>query len=401
MVNAATMMDIRDDIYQALLESWSGKATPEQEKLVREWLQESPRHKEWHDRLYRLYCKVSYAEKYDRVDVEKAKEKILGYLFAQRRRGARLRHFLVWSGAAAAVLAAVWFFVHKPVEPEMGEPFEIAEVMGGRADVTLVLGDGQRVAVQKDSSFMLKIGEMNVEQASGEGLRYTEASDSSRTEVPATVEYNIIKVPRGGEYMLTLADGTKIWLNSETELKFPVRFVGKTREVEIVGEGYFEVAKDSLRPFIVHAGEVKTRVLGTSFNVKAYAGEELREVTLVSGKVRVNANGERTVLSPGWQATWNETRRQLGRRQVDVNPVISWTTGMFDFVDMPLEELVAQLGRWYDVDFFFVNESIKVIRFTGAVKRSNTLKYMLDFVAMTSDVRYEVKGKTVCLYSVK
>ena len=395
------MEEINDDIYQALLESWGGKATPEQEKLVREWLQESPRHKEWHDRLYRLYCKVSYAGKYDQVDVEKAKEKILGYLFARRRRGVWLRRFLVWGGAAAAVLAAVWFFVHKPVEPEMGEPFEIAEVMGGQADVTLVLGDGQRVAVQKDSSFMLKIGEMNVEQASGEGLRYTEASDSSRPEVPATVEYNIIKVPRGGEYMLTLADGTKIWLNSETELKFPVRFVGKTREVEIVGEGYFEVAKDSLRPFIVHAGEVKTRVLGTSFNVKAYAGEELREVTLVSGKVRVNANGERTVLSPGWQATWNETRRQLGRRQVDVNPVISWTTGMFDFVDMPLEELVAQLGRWYDVDFFFVNESIKVIRFTGAVKRSNTLKYMLDFVAMTSDVRYEVKGKTVCLYSVK
>ena len=115
----------------------------------------------------------------------------------------------------------------------------------------------------------------------------------------------------------------------------------------------------------------------------------------------VNANGERTVLSPGWQATWDEFHQQLGRRQVDVKPVISWTTGMFDFVDMPLEKLVAQLGRWYDVDFFFVNESIKGIRFTGAVKRSNTLKYMLDFVAMTSDVRYEVKGKTVCLYSMK
>ena len=401
MPNDTTMIDISEDIYQALFENWGGKATPEQVKLVREWLQESPRNKGWYDRLYRLYCKVSYAEKYDQVDVEKAKEKILGILFAQRRRRVQLRRFLAWGGAAAAILATVWFFAHKPVEPETGDSFEIATVMGGRADVTLVLGNGQQVAVQKDSSFMLKIGKMNVEQASGEGLRYTEAHDSLQTGIPATVEYNMVKVPRGGEYMLTLADGTRIWLNSETELKFPVRFVGKTREVEIVGEGYFEVAKDSLRPFIVHSGEITTRVLGTSFNVKAYAGEELREVTLVSGKVRVNANGERTVLSPGWQATWDETRQQLGRRQVDVKPVISWTTGMFDFVDMPLEELVAQLGRWYDVDFFFVNESIKGIRFTGAVKRSNTLKYMLDFVAMTSDVRYEVKGETVCLYNTR
>ena len=395
------MIDIGDDIYQALLEGWGGKATPEQVRLAREWLQESPRHKEWHDRLYRLYCKVSYAGNYGRVDVEKAKEKILGILFARRRRRARLRRFLAWSGAAAAVLAVAWFFVHKPAEMVTGDPFEIAEVIGGQADVTLVLANGQEVAVQKDSSFRLTIGAMNVEQASGEGLRYTEARDSLQAESPAVVEYNTVKVPRGGEYMLTLADGTRIWLNSETELKFPVRFVGKTREVEIVGEGYFEVTKDSSRQFIVHAGEMQTRVLGTSFNVKAYADEELREVTLVSGKVRVNANGERTVLSPGWQATWDEFHQQLGRRQVDVKPVISWTTGMFDFVDMPLEKLVAQLGRWYDVDFFFVNESIKGIRFTGAVKRSNTLKYMLDFVAMTSDVRYEVKGKTVCLYSMK
>ncbi len=395
------MIEINDDIYQALFEDWGGKATSEQTKLIQTWLQESPEHKEWYNRLYHLYCKVNYAEKYDRVDVEKAKEKILSYLSAQKRRKMWWHRVLAWSGSAAAVLTAVWLFVHKPASPEPAEPLMAAKVIGEQADVTLILGNGQRVAVQKDSSFMLKIDGMSVKQTSGEGLRYTMDQNSTQTTTPETVEYNIVKVPRGSEYSLTLADGTKIWLNSETELKYPVRFIGKTRDVKIVGEGYFEVAKDSLCPFIVHSGEVKTQVLGTSFNVKAYSDDKVREITLVSGKVRINANGEQTELLPGWQATWDEARQQLNHQQVDVKPIISWTTGMFDFVDMPLEELTVQLSRWYDVDFFFTNESIKTIRFTGAVKRSNTLKYMLDFVSITSDVHYEVKDRTVCLYSVK
>ena len=267
--------------------------------------------------------------------------------------------------------------------------------------MTLVLGDGRQVAIRRDSAFNLNMGKVNLEQAVGTGLRYSTRNDSAQGAVPAQVEYNVIKVPRGGEYTLTLEDGTKIWLNSETELKFPVRFVGKTREVKIVGEGYFEVAKDSLRPFVVRAGDVRTQVLGTSFNVKAYRDEKVRAVTLVSGKVSVSAGRERELLSPGWQAAWDEERGALSKQKVDVKPIVSWKTGMFDFVDMPLEELTTQLSRWYDVDFFFVNESIKNIHFTGAVKRANTLKFMLDFVSLTSDVGYEIKGKTICLYSVK
>lgn len=394
------MKEICDDIYQAMLELWGGKATPEQIECVREWLRESPKHVEYYNRLYRLYCGVNYAEKYDEINVEDAKRKLLGRLTGKKMRVSRLYRVFAWSVSVAACLFAVWLTLRRPVADDKAQSFEVAEIVGGQAEVTLVLGNGQEMAIRRDSAFALQVGEVNLEQVSGEGLRYMAECDSVRTDGQVEPEYNIIKVPRGGEYMLTLEDGTKVWLNAESELKFPVRFAGETRKVEIVGEGYFEVAKDVSRPFVVCSGEMEMRVLGTSFNVKAYRDEEVRAVTLVSGKVRVSVGAGQRLLSPGWQATWNEYSRKLDMRKVDVSPIVSWRTGMFDFVDMPLEELVAQLGRWYDVDFFFVNESIKDIHFTGAVKRSNTLKFMLDFVSLTSDVRYEIKGKTVCLYRV-
>ena len=394
-------MEIEDEIYQALIESWGGKATPEQKARVREWLEESASHRDSYDRLHRLWCKVCYAEKYGKVDVERAKEEFLRHVAMEKRGRGRFYRFVAWGGSVAACLLVAWFVAQKPVDEEQTELFEISEIVGGQADVTLVLGDGRQVAIRRDSAFNLNMGKVNLEQAAGTGLRYSTRNDSAQGAVPAQVEYNVIKVPRGGEYTLTLEDGTRIWLNSETELKFPVRFVGKTREVKIVGEGYFEVAKDSLRPFVVRAGDVRTQVLGTSFNVKAYRDEKVRAVTLVSGKVSVSAGRERELLSPGWQAAWDEERGALSKQKVDVKPIVSWKTGMFDFVDMPLEELTTQLSRWYDVDFFFVNESIKNIHFTGAVKRANTLKFMLDFVSLTSDVGYEIKGKTICLYSVK
>lgn len=393
-------MEINDYLYQSILESWSGKATPEQRELVAKWRQALPEHEACYRELFHLYYQVNGAGKYDKIDAETAKSQVMRQL-SRKRKSARSRRMLfTWiTSAAACLLVALTLLYTWSGEEKENMQLEVAQVVGGQADVTLVLGNGQEVSLARDSSFELKVGNVNVQQHSGDGLRYVGDKDSLSENVP--VEYNTIRVPRGGEYVLTLSDGTKVWLNSATDLRFPVRFTGKTREVEIIGEGYFEVAKDARHPFIVRSGEMKLRVLGTSFNVKAYADETIKAVTLVTGKVQVKAGQEENVLLPGWQSTWDERERQLDKCQVNVEPIISWRMGMFDFAEMPLEELVVQLSRWYDVDFFFVNQNIKKIRFTGAIKRSNSLKFMLDFLEMTSGVRYEIKGKTVCLYSVK
>ena len=238
------------------------------------------------------------------------------------------------------------------------------------------------------------MGKVNLEQAVGTGLRYSTRNDSAQGAVPAQVEYNVIKVPRGGEYTLTLEDGTRIWLNSETELKFPVRFVGKTREVKIVGEGYFEVAKDSLRPFVVRAGDVRTQVLGTSFNVKAYRDEKVRAVTLVSGKVSVSAGRERELLSPGWQAEWRGGN--ISTRKVNVKAVVAWIDGKFYFEEgATLEEITEQLRRWYDIDFFFTSERVKRFMFAGVIRKDYTANEIFSIIEKTTNVRFDVKGRTV------
>lgn len=389
-------MEISDNVYQAIFETWAGKATREQRSCVIRWRQESPEHECYYRELFHLYCRVNRVDRYGKIDVEFAKSQVMRQLSEKRKRRQWKLH--VWRGTVAASILVIFtlFYIWEGGEKEIVQ-LNADRVIGGRADVTLVLGNGQEVSLSRDSSFELKVGNVHVRQHSGEGVYHASKTDSLFKEVP--VEYNTIRVPRGGEYVLTLSDGTKVWLNSATDLRFPVRFTGESREVEIVGEGYFEVAKDTACPFIVRSGEMESRVLGTSFNVKAYADEVLKTVTLVSGKVQVKAGQGEELLLPGWQSTWNE--RELRKQQVNVDPIISWRMGMFDFVEMPLEELIVQLSRWYDVDFFFESQDIKKIRFTGAVKRSNSLKFMLDFLEFASGVRYEIRNKTVCLYSVK
>ena len=164
------------------------------------------------------------------------------------------------------------------------------------------------------------------------------------------------------------------------------------------GEAYFEVKRDTLHPFIVHTPYSDTKVLGTSFNVSAYEDETITAITLVSGKVEVYYQHEKCILKPGWQAVAKNKSGTLETREVDVADYVSWKDGMFEFNDMPLEQLVSQLSRWYDVDFFFANSKIRNFKFTGAIKRSNTLLFMLEFIEKTSNVYFKVNGNVIQIY---
>lgn len=164
------------------------------------------------------------------------------------------------------------------------------------------------------------------------------------------------------------------------------------------GEAYFEVKRDTLRSFVVHTPYSNTKVLGTSFNVSAYEDETTTAITLVSGKVEVYNQHEKCILKPGWQAVTENKSGTLKTREVDVTGYVSWKDGMFEFNDMPLEQLVSQLSRWYDVDFFFANSDIRDFKFTGAIKRSNTLLFMLEFIEKTSNVYFKVNGNVIQIY---
>ena len=208
--------------------------------------------------------------------------------------------------------------------------------------------------------------------------------------------YHKIVVPRGGEYTVELNDGTRVRLNADSELRFPVKFVGNERKVFLKGEAYFEVERDTSRPFRVDVhGDAIIEVLGTEFNVNAYPENAEIFATLVLGKVRVAdlQTDSTVVLLPNQQAALSGAG--INVKEVNQEDFISWINGRFYFEKMPLEEILIQLGRWYDLQVFWANEELKSYEFTGAIWRDNTIRQTLDMIEKTTDVCFTVSGRTV------
>ena len=188
---------------------------------------------------------------------------------------------------------------------------------------------------------------------------------------------------------------TRVRLNADSELRFPSPFTGKERMVYLKGEGYFEVQRDSTAPFRVVANDAIVEVLGTKFNISAYPGNDKSFTTLVSGSVKVGAylGDESVVLKPDEQAILSHGEVQV--KKVNAEDYVSWVNGRFYFEKMPLEEILVQLERWYDLQVFWASEELKVYEFTGAVWRDNTIRQTLDMIEKTTDVRFTVSGRTV------
>lgn len=207
--------------------------------------------------------------------------------------------------------------------------------------------------------------------------------------------YNELIVPAGGEYRLVLSDGSVVYMNSESRLKYPVKFIEDKRVVKLEGEAYFDVTHDEQHPFIVHTEQLNVKVLGTGFNVMAYKGDARTEVTLVPGKVDVKSKNISEILTPSRQFVMNNDTREYEVRSVNVNTYVDWKNGILNFDAMPLEELGEKVSRWYGVKFFFSKESLKYLKFSGAFKKYNNIDYILDLIEATTDVSFELKGDVV------
>lgn len=381
-----------EEIIQLLPWLLEGRASEEQEKEVSRWLEEDEGNPVLYKELCAMYYKLHYAHRWADIDPVTAGSKIR---LGMEKKSIRLR-LTAWASGIAVLLEiglCVSYFVHRE-DVVMSERIIAKDVKSGEKKALLTLADGRQVELKADHRVNMDLGTVTAIEDSLVGLVY-QVKDSSKTPL----EYHLLSVPRAGEYIMTLSDGTKVWLNSETEMKYPVAFGGGKREVFITGEAFFEVVKDSTRPFIVHTPYTHTTVLGTSFNVMAYAGEERTEITLVTGCVHVEAGTSVCRITPGYQVQVDNTSLNMKNRQVNTAFFTSWKEGVFDFDRMTLDQLCVQLSRWYDVDFFFANQSAAEKRFTGAIKRNNTLRFMLDFVEKTSNVRFEVNGKTVSVYN--
>ena len=278
-------------------------------------------------------------------------------------------------------------------EPQPLSQVEEQIVPGGKKAV-LILDNGEAIDLKSTSGVELKEKDGTVIQVDSTVLNYQQAP--ARTS--EKLAYNKVNVPRGGEYQLMLSDGSKVQLNSMSSIRFPVQFAQDCRLVELEGEAYFEVSKTG-QPFIVQTKGMKIEVLGTSFNISAYANEEY-QTTLVSGSVKVQTeNGSNRILKPSEQACITPGSNQINVRNVDTAFYTSWIHGKINFKDQRLDDIMKTLARWYDMDVVYENEATKELRFGCYVNRYNEITPLVKLLEQTGRVTVTVEGKTIKIFT--
>ena len=310
----------------------------------------------------------------------------------------RVKRYLKYAAIIVAFVLAggTWWMVKENPEDIISvELSETSMLSPGTPKAYILFSSGQRMdltTTEHDTMIMEK--GMQVRVGSSGKISYIPGDSGSILK--QEIVYNTIVVPRGGEYKLELADGTLVWLNSDSELRYPVKFAGSQRDVWLKGEGYFEVSKNPEKPFRVVVDDMIVKVLGTSFNINAYKDRGNILTTLVSGKVDIQDMSGKSlvVMSPNQQVDFRHGKIS-SVQEVDITRFVSWIDGKFYFNDMTLENIMSQLQRWYDIEVFFVDEELKSYPFTGVIRRDFTAGQIFEIIEKTTRVKFNVRGKCV------
>lgn len=351
---------------------------------VEEWLADSRR-------MELLENCALLREHYSSADFSRLKQgekiRLMRKIRASRRRK------LYWLSAAASIMVVfslslfLWINGEDSGQKNTGVP-----APQRKGQVELILSSGERMVLGTDS---LRLGdrvEAGMLRDSLRKLSYLQApaGQDGQEEI-----FNTLVIPVGGLYELELSDGTRVWLNSVSQLRYPVQFTGKERKVYLSGEAYFDVKTDSLRLFIVESGGMNVRVYGTEFNVTAYRDEKLR-TTLVQGKVGIKVDGEKELLlRPGQMAEYDAQTKHLEVQEVNAYLYTAWKEGTFAFKDETIEEIMGRLSRWYDLNVFYANEEVKKQLYDGIIPQVKDFEDVLRMIEGTATIHFEIKGNTV------
>ncbi len=275
-----------------------------------------------------------------------------------------------------------------PVSPKVEK-----DIVAGTDKALLILDDGEQIELEKEGqgSLAKRLG-LEVKN-DGKHLVYDAEGE---TDI-AKVQYNTIIVPRKGKYSLTLSDGTKVWMNAESTLRYPVQFTGNDRVVELKGEAYFEVAKHAGKSFHVIADGTDVEALGTKFNVMSYSNEAVQLTTLLEGSIRVKKEGHSVMVTPGKQAEWKKQSGTLLERKADIESTMAWKDGFFIFNDRtPLTSVMRQLERWYDIEVHYAG-TVPKEKFGGGLQRSLPLSSVVTLLK-ESGIKLTLKGNSLTIH---
>jgi ferric-dicitrate binding protein FerR (iron transport regulator) len=344
-----------------------------------------------------LIRESSPAEAYNEQEWEPVYQQIVGaaertkppvYKIPFPRRG--------WVRYAAAVIivlgAGIYVWMHNsttlPAHQQSAVVNRQPVIAPGRNRAMLTLANGQQVVLDSAQGNIVQEGQLKVVNRDGK-LDYEGTG--------AIAEYHTLSTPNGGQYKLTLPDGTNIWLNAASSVRYPTTFTGKERSVVITGEAYLEVAKDKVHPFVVHANGTEVRVLGTTFNINAYAEDNILKTTLVEGSVQIKreeGNGQPEMLKPGEQA--QVTGNQIAIvHNADVEQALAWKNGLFNFNGLGLHAVMKQLERWYDIQVKYEG-TVAEIKFHGKMDRGVNLPDILEILTKM-ELKYRMEGRTLTI----
>ena len=363
-----------------------GGLSPEEKGKLEDWINESEEH-----RL--LFCKIkkqlsiNEIRNYLQTDVEDGWKKVREKTFGAPPVRPRIRpKWLKYAAVVLPVLLSItlWY--------TWKEEMKNKQATVARLNPVLTLDNGEKYQLDPEEQTEIYVNEEVKAYQAGGGLIYDTTARQEENK------YNRIEVPRGSEYWIVLPDGTRVWLNAATELKYPVAFHAKERRVYLKGEAYFEVAPDKNRPFYVETEEVKIRVLGTVFDVNTHYTRGVRTV-LVEGAVALEWGDQKEIrMKPGELADFDRTTTEVTLKEVDVTSYISWKEGYFVFEDEPLEEIMHTLSLWYDKEFLFVGKRSRALHFSGHIKRYERIETILSAITDVTGVEFRMNGQIILIH---
>jgi transmembrane sensor len=297
-----------------------------------------------------------------------------------------------WAAAAVLICLSVgYFYFNRPLKPStvIDQRSSVNDIAPGGNKAVLTLGNGAQIILDSARNGALaKQGNVNVIKTDSDKIAY-----NTSTEKFVAIAFNTLSTPRGGQFQLTLPDGTEVWLDAASSIHYPTAFTGKTRTVGITGQAYFEVKHKASQPFVVMVNGIQITDIGTHFNISAYNDENSMKTTLLEGAVAVTTDTKKLVLNPGEQAEIINHSLDL-KKGVDVEAVMAWKNGRFQFDGTGIEEVMRQISRWYNVDIEYTSK-IPNQHFMGDISRNVGISKVMDMLMATEAVHFKIEGNKI------
>ena len=378
---------------QLLIKYLKGISSSEENTEVENWVTESKLNRTVFNQIKSEFIIDTFDETVEETSTEEAYQNFKNRHAAEKTSiFSKINPIFRYASVALIFITSSYFIYNNSVEDLPNTVNNIIEPGSDKAILTTE--DGSQIALEKGASFQ-------TQNANSNGEKITYNGDSKQNT--EKVVYNYLTIPRGGQFFIELSDGTQVWLNSESQLKYPVSFIqGESRMVELVyGEAFFDVSPSSDHDgadFKVHQDKQEIQVLGTEFNIKAYKGENQIHTTLVEGKVAVVTENKTQHLIPNQQSNLNTVTGAIEVVTVDAYNIISWKDGIFSFEDASLKEIMKVLSRWYDVEIVFENKAIENEEFIGLLRKDQNIEEIISAIKDFGIIKeYEFKDKTMFL----